>query len=314
MANNGGHRVYKIPYNLSSSVFDIELSIFNNFGRSKRQVTLRTLLIFSVGALIYIGLMTNSFIGNGGFLGITIFTIGYFWFLVQLCMPTLTKQIGLNLFLPMFNYISKDKRYIPTRQTNLIKPIQDIIGIQGIEPETAKVIFSNGEVGLVYEVVGNASYLMFDADVRKVLSDANRFYKQVSPKVSITYDFAVEPQRVYKQVSSAIQLKRDLRVESEGLQSLLNNQINFLTTQFGSTFKSYHQYMVVRAKNDEALLDFEELLQRQVAGSFDFIADYQELNEEETLAYFKDVYTEPPSYREILKDLKRQSKELDKLQ
>ena len=287
---------YRLPYSLNSSPLDISVALSSSESaiQTKRQITVRVILIVITGFMLYLGLVTQTVLGSGGLLGILTWSIGYFWLLYLICIPTLTKQVGLNEVLPMFRYALGSNRHIGTRSSNLAKPIRDLVGVDGVEPETGKILYSNGEVGVIYEAVGNASILMFDEDKERVLQSTRNFYRKLSPKIAMLIDFSSEPQKVHKQVQSAKQRLENLQIDSPGLRQLLHSDIEFMSDVIGREFKSLHQYIVVRAKNDDALFEFDNWLLTQVEKDGAFLTDYLPLEADDVVQYFKGVFSEVP--------------------
>lgn len=287
---------YRLPYALNASPLDISVALSSSDSaiQTKRQLTVRVILIVVAGVMLYMGLVTQTILGRGGVFGITTWTIGYFWLLYLICIPTLTKQVGLNEVVPMIRYAMGTNRHIGTRSSNLAKPIRDLVGVDGVEPETGKILYSNGEVGVIYEAVGNASILMFDEDKEHVLQSTRNFYRKLSPNISMLIDFSSEPQKIYKQVESAKQRQANLQIDSPGLRQLLHSDIEFMREVIGREFKSLHQYIVVRAKNDEALFEFDSWLLAQVEKDGAFVTDYLPLEADDVEHYFKGVFSEVP--------------------
>lgn len=283
---------FSLPHSLDTSFLDVGvmLASANNGIQLKRQITVRVLLIFVAGIFLYMFLIFQTGLGKGGFLGVIWWTLGYFWILVLLALPTETKQVGLALLMPMYRYIQSDTRKIETRSISPAEKVRSLVGIEGIVKSSGKVVFTTGEVGFVAEVVGNASILMFDDDQNTVLTDTRNFYRKLTPNVSIIIDSVTEPQRVQNQVAIAMQRQDNMQLKSPSLQALMNAQVSVLSEYVGAEFKSLHQYMVVRATNNDALREFSQWLDLQIEKGTGFLTDYNVLDYDEALEYFKSVY------------------------
>lgn len=283
---------FSLPHSLDTSFLDVAIMLAsaNNGIQLKRQITVRVLLMFVAGIFLYMFLIFETPLGKGGILGVIWWTLGYFWILVLLSLPTETKQVGTSLLKPMYKYLQPESRNVATRSISPADKVRSLVGIEGVAKATGKVVYTTGEVGFIAEVVGNASILMFEEDQNTVLTDTRNFYRKLTPNVSVIIDSVTEPQRVQNQVAVAMQRQDDMKWNSPGLQSLMNSQISVLSDYVGEEFKSLHQYMVVRAKNDDALREFSQWLDLQVEKGSGFLTDYNVLDYDEALEYFQSVY------------------------
>lgn len=286
--------MFKLPFSLDINQLDVSINLTSSGGtfQLKRQITLRVLFVAIAGILLYIVLLFQTPFGLGsGFYGLIVWTIGYFWLLFKLCVPTLTKQIGMNQIRPMWKYLKKTNKQVFTKRASYKFPVEDLVGIAEYE-DNGKIYYANGDVGCVFEVVGNASILMFDADRDSVLISARNFWRKVNPNVSVVIDSVTAPQRVNENVVHMADRFENLKFESTGLRNLIVNQAGVLDNFVGQEFKSLHQYMIVRATNNEALHDFENWM--QIQNGSQFLKSYRLLKEEEGKRHLRDIYTANP--------------------
>lgn len=285
---------FKLPYGLHSSVLDIAVSISSENGlRMKRPVTIRVVFIAILGFFGYLLLATQTPLFSGNIVSIILWTTGWWWLVYLLCVPTLTKEVGMNMVAPMLRYAQPVNRTVLSRTSSLSMPVRNMVGMDGITPDKDLIVFSNNDIGRVYEVVGNASILMFDEDTAAVLKSAQNFYRKVSPKVSLMLDSATESQRVHNQVHAMEKREQNLMVKSKGLQSLVQSHQHVLKNYVGNDFKSLHQYMVVRATDVDALEDFHNWMQIQIDKDSGFLKSFRLLNSEESFDYLHEIYTRP---------------------
>lgn len=282
---------FKLPFSLNVSTFDLPVTFVTQGGNTlfKRQITVRTLVLVMVGVLLYFLLVTQTPLAGGGFIGIITWTIGYFWLIYLLAAPTKTKLIGASNLKAMYNYVAKSNREFNTTDDGFYEPIEKMIDIHEISEADSMVIFSNGDVGYIYELIGNASILMFEEDQAHVLGASRNFHRKLTPNVSIYYDSATEPQKTETQVVNLLDKQENLINKHPALMQLMDTQIDVLMNYVGNEFKSLHQYMVVRAKNPIALRDFESWLNLQMDKSSGFLTDFRVLDYEETCQYYKEL-------------------------
>lgn len=281
---------FKLPFSLNVNQLDLAINLSSKNGiQFKRQVTLRVLLIAMLGFLLYLMLVLKTPMGiSGGFLGLIIWSVGYIWILFKICTPTLTKQVGMSEIMPMIKYLDGRNRKVTTKKISFKNEVESLIGIVNVDEDTGLIEFNTGEIGYVYEVIGNASILMFDDDRDRVLQGTRNFYRKITPNVSIIFDYVTQPQKVDRNVQHVISQFDDLQYQSKGLKDLLVNQAAVLDNFVGQQFKSMHQFMIVRAKDRDSLNDLENWIAIQMETNF--LKSCRGLSGVDTLEYLKDMY------------------------
>lgn len=282
---------YRLPFSLNSSAFDMAISLSkpNSLFAIRKPITVKVFLTVLLGLLLYFILITQTPLGKGGLLGISAWSIGFIWLLYIFCMPTMTKELGLNYILPAYAYTSTYNRNVYTRSVSYHAPVQSIVGIEHID-EQGIVQFTSGEVGYVVELVGNASDLMFEEDTMHVLASASKFYSKIGTNVSYAFDYVIAPQRVDEQVDYLTKQREQLQAQSEGLLLLNQIQREILTEYVGNSFKSLHQYAVVRAKDAAAMQESLQWLRQQLNNNTFFISSYRVLPKKEAISYLRELY------------------------
>lgn len=281
---------FKLPFSLNVNQLDLAINLSSKNGiQFKRQVTLRVLLIAMLGFLLYLVLVLKTPMGiSGGVLGLIIWSVGYIWILFKICTPTLTKQVGMSEIMPMLKYLDGRNRKVTTKKISFKDEVESLIGIVNVDEDTGLIEFNTGEIGYVYEVIGNASILMFDDDRDRVLQGTRNFYRKITPNVSIIFDYVTQPQKVDRNVQHVIGQFDDLQYQSKGLKDLLVNQAAVLDNFVGQQFKSMHQFMIVRAKDRDSLNDLENWIAIQMETNF--LKSCRGLSGTDTLEYLKDMY------------------------
>lgn len=298
---------YRLPFSLSVKQWDISLlpQSSNGLFSLKRPVTLKVLIIFLVSVLAYLGILFRSPLVHGGILTIICWTIGYFGLVVLLCSSTKTKQIGFDWILPSIYYMIGVKRNVMTHSINNVGPALDIIGIKGITNDNY-VVFSNNEIGEVFEIVGYASILMFQSDLNAVIDATDTFGRNITQGINLTYDTQQAPQRVDLQLTSMRQQYAKLKKHypkgvPTGLKQIMNLNYQVLDSYVGQQFKSTHQYLVVRGPSRDLLDAFDQWLNSQLSGNY--LRSVRRLEDEETghgelTNYFANIYQAPKLAKE----------------
>lgn len=287
---------FKLPYGLNNSFWDMSINISsdNNAIRLKRQITLAVLIIFLLGVVFWFLILAQTLFNfsQGGILQTILWSVGYFWLLFLLCTPTATKQIGANFFVSTITYAIKSDRKVGTRAFEGLGPLQALVGIKGLTKE-GTIVFDTNEVGHIYELIGNASVLMFDEDRGSVLNGTRNFYRRINPSISLTYDTITSPQKTNVQIKNMKDEAQGLAFDSPNLKLLNQKESNVLRDWVGKEFKSIHQYVIVRAKNTDNLRDFDDWLQAQLSSSSNYLKDYRLLGLVETRNYLNEFFAYP---------------------
>lgn len=260
-----------------------------------REFTVRTLLVW-LGALL--GLMTILFgspLGKGGVLGVTLIVIGYVWIGIQLGIPTPSKELGYAYVMNFGKYFNKYLQNVSTRNFASVVPVESLLDIQddGIDPN-GEITFANGDVGEIFELVGNASEMIFLSDLDQVLSDTRVFYRNIRPLTSITIDTVSRPQRVLPQLLAKKHQIEHLNpiLKKSGLNQLLEYEGEVLQNYVGTTFTTWRQFMIVRSVNEDELRSFDEWLASRLNSNSSFLKSARLLDsDEEVFEYFRDIFT-----------------------
>lgn len=281
---------FKIPTTLDVTYFDMEFNLKSKNGLGINQpVGAKTILMTLLAGFGWFYLMFQSFIGQGGIPLAIGFTIGWIVLSILLIKPDKTNRLGLELVFSMMNYLPKTARHVPTRMSDRLNPLQTIYNIRTIDPEDGLVHFLDGHIGHVYHVVGSASNLMFEQDKRIILNKVDSFYRKLPVEVEVIYDTVYEGHAVDEQIASVKADKANLVSRSRGLRQLLNEQHEILEVAINNSERltSLHQYLLVRAPNEAALTDFENILAGDVENEGLMFRLAKTLNHDEAATYFK---------------------------
>lgn len=285
---------YYIRVPLNESIFDVPINPTkpDSTIQIKREVTVKTLLYYFLAFMLFLFFVTKTFLQHSGFIGFALWIPGFLWLTSLLVSPTKTKLLGANLVSPMAKYTNKSLRNVSTRSGMPAVNFADIAHVKTITDE-GLIIYLNNQVAKVYELVGNASLLMFEADRNSILQSVVSFYTNIEPEVNLTYDYALSPQRVYDQMKakdeqvSRIPLK-DKRLAN--LRKLVQYEQLVMRDYVGNDLRSLHQYLVVKSDNTEDIARFDEWMQNQAGNSAAYLQSYRVLDQDEVYQYLGSVY------------------------
>lgn len=159
-------------------------------------------------------------------------------------------------------YLSSVKK-IFTRSKNKAFNFAKIVNILDIDDSNGVVYFSDGYKGLMFEVVGNASFMLFETDRNALLDNVDTFYRKFSDKVRFHQIHMLENQDVYMQLGALQSVVDNMQANNfydEDCNRLLALQGKVLSRQIGKQFSIIKHYMIVSAPSmDELQLSYSML-------------------------------------------------------
>lgn len=271
----GGYQVAKSSYQLRTPLTktwaDVEVPLTNSDGFGfKKPIAVGTLLIYLLALMMgfCIVSMSDVFKRAGLLCQIAFFII---WcLLVWLLMRTDDTNTHQYSYLPvMLGYYPRDKREVIVRKTTPASVFQSVTGIRkigdnasvddatGSTYDDALLVFTNGYLGYLYSVTGNASLLLFDSD-RDMILDRVRIWENTRPveceEITITVKSA---QSVLHQIGEVQRRANDLAAlglcEDPDMQAMLRQEYTLLEGDVGKLHRSIHQFYVLIAPNYEQL-------------------------------------------------------------
>jgi len=284
---------YKIPTSLDVTYFDMEFNLKTKNGLGvNKPVTAKVVIGVLLAVFGWFYIVFQTFIRHGGLGTIIGFTIVWIVFSVLLIKADKTRRMGLELVFSLINYLPKMGRYVPTRLSDNVYPLQKLYNIAAIDPEDGLIHFADKHIGYVYHVVGSASSLMFEMDKRMILNKVDAFYRKLPVDVEVIYDTVYEGHVVDEQIASVAEDRKRLSVDSPGLKALLDEQHEVLDRAINNHrgLTSLHQYMIVRAPNEELLKEFENLVIGDVESEGLMFRLVRTLSYDEVVRYLKDFF------------------------
>lgn len=281
------------PINISGFDMVINPTSEQSIIQIKREITLKVMGLAAGFFFLWLALMFDSPLKNGGFLASLIWTTGYVWLVDLLIAPTMTRELGLNLIPVSVHYSNNALRDISSQLGDDAAAFAAIVAPAGVMDD-GTIVFKDQSVGRVYDLVGNASMQMFDDDRNAVLRQVGRFYRGIKPLVHLVFDSVQSPQRVQAQLLAKDKQLQQLPSSVKPLAPVRNLALFeklVLRDYVGHDFRSLHQRLVVVAPNKEILKPVEDLLAAHAQRDGNFVKDYRPFDYDETIDYFHDFYS-----------------------
>lgn len=282
---------YAIPASLDRSFLDHELSLSNKDIRSK-PLPLKVILFYIGSALVLMWLLIGTPLKGANFGLLLLISLWWIAATFYFGAYSKTKEMKFMQLSPLFEYLPVMARRVITRSDSRPGQFHSIVGIVAVDEVSGLISYADGTVGQAYSVVGSASRLLFDQDRDAILDRNDRFYRKVEPGVEWTFVTTKEPQRVYSQVAALERRNRalDHRARDPELVALMDEQLNSLQGYVGRSFFSIHQYLFLRAGNEEALRAAHNLLDAEAADSSLVFKQVMMLTPDETLDLLRTIY------------------------
>lgn len=259
--------VYKIPDTLDKSMGDMQISLQSADGVGVKPMPIKIILMWVCSAILWFLCVAKTFIGSGGIAAIVIFTALWFGMTALLLARDKTGVPQAALVVSMLNYLPKSMRYAITRNNAPAKDFYQIAGIEDIDGEKGLITFSDGTYGYMYRVVGTGSVLLFDEDRKAILDRVDSFYRKMKSEYEMIFITSKEAQKVYRQVAAMKRRYDSLAPDDDELRALADTEYRVLKNYVGGSFRSIHQYLILKADNAEALIVAKNMLQSEVENS-----------------------------------------------
>ena len=260
MAKDG----YRIPMGLNQSYGDTIITIRNKDDIGLKPMPIKTILLYLASFLVCFLLVQKTVVHYGTFWHKTLFVI--LWLALTWVLLSLdnTGRMQAQLIPTLISYFPKNNRYILTRKTSNPAAFYGIVGIKDIG-KNGLVTFADGTYGYFYSVVGSASTLLFEEDRNKILDRVDNFYRKIHTECEIVFITTKSAQRVHKQ-KLALKKRYDALSDPD-LKALAVKQFDCLNNYVGHSFKSIHQYMLIKGDNFEMLNHAKNIVRAEVENS-----------------------------------------------
>lgn len=281
---------YGIPYALDSSYLDMEITIQNNDGIGFRPFPIKNILLACAAIASCVIMLSKTFISSGSIIQKGIFIVVWGGLCFILLVIGRTKQIGLEKIISLFSYMQPSSRYIGTRRMSPVNPLIRICGFTEIDKK-GFIHYADGSIGVVFDIVGNASVLLFSNHKNAVVDRVDTFYRKMRPKITYHYITNCEAQNVYMQIAYFSERKKNLTVCDPDLDAMIDTNIHFLAEIIGNSYKSLHQYMVIQAPNIEEMNAALSIFYDEADNSELMFKFAEQLDMEEVEEFMKNIYS-----------------------
>lgn len=259
-------QTYSIPDSLDKGMGDMEIGMRTRDGVPVKPVPMRIVLAWIGVVLLWFLLVFKTFIGSA--LGpALLFTASYLACALILLHRGKSGEEQYRLLPALASYLPASGRRVHARKADPAQPFQALTGIAGIDGQTGLIRFTDGGVGFLYRVVGNASLLLFDQDRATILDRVDGFYRTMKPGVETIAITMRQPQDTRVQEARIRQLAERYGTADPGLADLMERHRRILADRVGGQYRSIHQYLLVRAPNPDQLMAGKAMVQGEAESS-----------------------------------------------
>lgn len=258
---------YKIPATLDQSWGDMEITLQSNSGVGIRPMPIKLILTYIVSFLVCAYVVLNTFVKDGGF-WIVPFVIIWVILTFLLLKRDDTDLPQYQLVTTLLDYLPKPMRRLSCRPDDDVRNVMPFVGVFNYDPSTGLMEFVDGTFGYAFMVTGSASVLLFDEDQAAILDRVDSFFRKIHEDVELIFITNKEAQKVNRQLDA--ELARYAKFspdEDPDLKQLSDTRFRCLRDYVGGTFRSIHQYLVLKADNKEALEVAKNVLRGEVENS-----------------------------------------------
>lgn len=281
---------YKIPYGLNASYADMEIAVRTDDGLGFKPLPLKIILVYLAGIVGCIWMIMRSYVRYGTIPEKILFAVVWAMFLLLLCKYDDTQRMQFSLVPTLFYYLPRSARVVMTRRSSSVNGFYAVAGIKNVT-DRGLISWADGTYGFMYRVIGSASILLFKDDQKAILDRVEAYYKKVSPEYEHIWITVKSSQAVYKQVAALTDLYKDLEEADEDLKNLLEEQFDTLKSYVGGSFRSIHQYLVLKADNQEVLNQAKAVLESEINNSDRMIKRCVPLHRQDIEGVMRDIYT-----------------------
>lgn len=288
---------YRIPVGLDTSSLDIEISVKSSNGVGFRGMPLRFILCVLASGLAWFYAIYASPVKDFGIPFMVVFTIIWVFTSVILLKIDATGEMAFKKLPVLMAYLPPNARKLRCRSDDNIGPFVGLCNIKEVDADYGYIKFADGDVGYAYRVVGSASILLFKDDREAILDRVESYFRTMKEDYEIIFITAREGQKVTRQLDAMDKRIEKLKgPENRELYELAMMERDCLEDFVGRRFKSIHQYMILKARNDEVLDNVKAILEMEVQSSQLMIKRCVFLYGEELLSMFRSVFVSGEEY------------------
>lgn len=288
MASEQDNQAFGLPAGLNRSYFDRDIN-FEIAGMRVTALSVKSLVIYLGSVVVLMWVVTHP-LDDASFMWKVAIVV--WWVAATLYFGSMdkAKQLRGAELRPLFHYIQPENRHVSTKRMDSPMPYWSILGIDSIT--TSGVIrYTDGTIGRMYSVVGNASLMLFGQDRNAVLHADDDFWRAVDPGISWMVITSKEAQRVDRPLSHVAMMRRGLdRTTAKELEPLMRERERILRTYVGGSFMSIHQYLLVRADTEKLFASARAQVEHVAMQSTRLMRAVEELDGELTERVLHNIY------------------------
>jgi hypothetical protein len=254
---------YTIPTSLELTVLDTRITPAEKQAPGL-SVELRQILVWMGVVMGAAALVTMTPMGSRWYLAVGTIV----WILLfALAFLRLDKFRRLKLWsaVSAFRMLPKRARLIDADPSAVIGPVHDLIGVKQVTSPLgvdgpAVLNMVSGRVAMAYQVVGNASTVLFERDAGQVVESYEVFLRKCDPDWLVTQITVRRAQSVHRQIDAAKALAATRRVRGNpALVKLVADKIAQLE-QVGRAHHTTQQALLVTASDLDSLRNAQAML------------------------------------------------------
>ena len=280
---------YGIPYGLDSTYLDMEIAIQNSEGLGLRPFPIKNILLTAFGIVSAFYFTNKTFIAQGTTLQKGIFLVFYGILCFLFLMTNRQKQLGVQKVTSFLAYLQANNRFVSTRATDDVNNMVKICGFDQVDDD-GLIHYCDGSFGYVFDVIGNASILLFDDHRNAIIDRVDSHYRKMRPDTSYQFITRKEPQNVYLQVASFDERQHEMTVQDADLTAMFETNKYVMANLVGQSFKSLHQYLIIQAPNKEELDLSLNVFYGETENSELMFKFAEQLDKDEVLQFMTDIY------------------------
>ena len=250
---------------INLSHWDTPISLKSGSVGFSKPITFKVIVITAAVFLIWMSTSIYMLKHHFGFIYTVLFTIGFIMLSIISLKRGRTGEMGYKSFKPIYNYwVNYRKRFIKTRGIAEVKEVDKLkfeIPIENIDDETGKTEYVNGDVGALLKVIGNGSSALFVEEKERIITSFENLLQQMDLGVSITVESKQSKQDCSEQIRNLEDLKN--KNSNPEIDAILSQRMDILQNDIQTKFKSTHQYMYLRAPDEERLNNILQVIMRQ---------------------------------------------------
>lgn len=242
---------YKIPQRLNSTYWDIEISPSKD--GSVPPISMKLIAGVFISFAFCLLMLMESYMQYASTGTKVLFVIAWIIVTVVVLTRDKSKTFRFELVQPLIEYLPKRRRVVWTRKSASAAGFYDIAGIKKIDRDGI-ISYDDGTFGFMYEVAGSASYLLFEDDADRILTEVDAFFRKQPLDCEFIFMTLKSAQKIDTQVAS-MSIYYSIMNKDPDLVKIANERYDVLKTVVGKEMKSIHQYMIIKAKSMDALQD-----------------------------------------------------------